>query len=446
MTEQKLPPLYLRSMADKVPERRFEGDLFAREKLAEQLTGFLSRLPDGAVIAIDSPWGEGKTWFGKRWCASLEDTGFQTAYIDCFQRDHLDDPFTMIAGEFIELAKGATPAVKTKLLETGKKLGAALLPAATKFAVNTIGHWAIGNANLADDLTKASEALNGSAAAALEKLVESHLSEYQASKKSLDAFKQTLAALSAESEKPIVIFLDELDRCRPDFAVRTIERVKHFFDAPGVIFVLLLNRRQLAAAVEGLYGPKVDAEAYLSKFIPISLSLPKKTSLDRRGSDDNLTHCKSELARLGFPATDSNNAFATMLGIYASTLGFSLRDVERAVILYSFAQPINNSCSAVAWPIAIRLHKPELYKRICDHDPQAHREVRELLELIVESAPPSANRVLGFFEALHRSGETRFTDPLPEDATQTLQSLADPLSPKEYMSWIFRRIDLGVEQ
>ena len=160
------------------------------------------------------------------------------------------------------------------------------------------------------------------------------------------------------------IFLDELDRCRPDFSVRTIERVKHFFDAPGVIFVLLLNRTQLAAAVEGLYGPKVDAEAYLSKFIPLSLILPKRTCVDRSGNDDNLAHCKSELSRFGFPITDSHNAFATMLGIYASTFGLSLRDVERAVILYSFAQPINHSCSAVAWPIAIRLYKPDLYKRI----------------------------------------------------------------------------------
>lgn len=444
MTDKKLPPLYLRSNAEFVPERRFEGDLFDRNKLAEQLTGFLSRMPDGAVIAIDSPWGEGKTWFGKRWCASLQDQGFKTAYIDCFQRDHLDDPFTMITSEFIELAKSGKPEMQTKLLDAGKKLGAALLPAATKFAVNTIGHLALGNAKLSEDLTKGLEALDASAAGALEKLVASRLLDYQASNKSIEAFKQSLAEMAAESEKPVVIFLDELDRCRPDFSVRTIERVKHFFDAPGVVFVLLLNRTQLAAAVEGLYGPKVDAEAYLSKFIPLSLILPKRTCVDRSGTDDNLTHCKSELARLGFPLTDSNNAFATMLGIYASTFGLSLRDVERAVILYSFAQPINNSCSAVAWPIAIRLHKPELYKRICDHDPDGHREARELLELIAISAP-SATRTLGFFVALHRSGETRFTAALSEDFAQTLHSLADYLGPKEYVTWIFRKIDLNVE-
>lgn len=445
MTEQKLPPLYRRTIAGEVPERRFSGDLYAREKLAEQLTGFLSRMPDGGVMAIDSPWGEGKTWFGKRWCASLGDAGFQTAYVDCFQRDHLDDPFTMIAGEFIELAKAGNPEVKIKLLETGKKLGAALLPAATKFAVNAVGHWAIGKADLADDLAKAVETLDASAAAALEKLVATHLADYQASKKSLDAFKQTLTELSAESEKPIVIFLDELDRCRPDFAVRTIERVKHFFDAPGVIFVLLLNRRQLAAAVEGLYGPKVDADAYLSKFIPISLTLPKRVSVDRSGDDDNKKHCKSELTRLGFPQTDSNNAFATMTGVFATLFKFSLRDVERAVVLYSFAQPLSSSSPSSAWPIAIKLHKPELYKRLCAHEPSAHREARELAATL-KLAAPDAKWMLDFFEALHQSGETQFKAPLPHDATQTLGSLSGWASSKEYLSWLFRRIDLTVAE
>lgn len=444
MTEQKLPPLYRRTTTAQLPEQRFLGDLYAREQLAEQLTGFLLRMPDGGVMAIDSPWGEGKTWFGKRWCASLGDTGFKTAYIDCFQRDHLDDPFTMIAGEFIELAKAGKPEMKIRLLETGKKLGVALLPAATKFAVNTIGHWVIGNAQLADDLAKGAEAFDASAAAALEKLVATHLADYQASKKSLDAFKQTLTELSAESEKPIVIFLDELDRCRPDFAVRTIERVKHFFDAPGVIFVLLLNRRQLAAAVEGLYGPKVDADAYLSKFIPISLTLPKRVSLDRHGNDDNQKHCKSELERLGFPRTDANNAYATIMGVFATLFGFSLRDVERAVVLYSFAQPLGNASSSSAWPIAIKLYKPELYKRLCAHDPSAHREARELAATLKLTAP-HAKWTLDFFEALHKSGETQFKDRLSPDDAQKLQSQASWADPKEYLSWLFSRIDLTVK-
>jgi hypothetical protein len=444
MTEPKLQAIYLRSQATEVPKVRFEGDLFGRKKLAEQLTGFLTRLPDGAVIAIDSPWGEGKTWFGKRWCATLNDGGFKTAYIDCFQRDHLDDPFTMIAGEFVDLANASKLEIQKKVLDTVKKLGVALLPAATKLAINTLGHWAIGNAELSKDITKGVEAMNASTAGALENLVESRLLDYQASNKSVDAFKASLAEMAAESEKPIVIFIDELDRCRPDFAVRTIERIKHFFDVPGVIFVLLLNRSQLVAAVKGLYGTEVDAESYLSKFIPISLSLPKRISVDRPGDDDNQKHCQSELTRFGFPLNDAHQNFSNLLSIYASHWGFSLRDVERAVVMYSFAQPLHNSSSASAWPIAIKLKYPALHKRLCRNDPSAHREAREHVESIAASVP-ELTWMLDIFEVLHRHGETQFKDQLSDVDRQKIRGLEIGRSPKDFLTWLFRKVDLTVE-
>ena len=80
-SKQPLPQLYLR-LSTEIPIDRFDGDLFERKELANRLTNMLNRLPDGAVLSIDSPWGEGKTWFGRRWEANLKDQGFRTAYID----------------------------------------------------------------------------------------------------------------------------------------------------------------------------------------------------------------------------------------------------------------------------------------------------------------------------------------------------------------------------
>lgn len=444
MTTQKLPPLRRKTSECDVPANRFDGDLFQRSKLAEQLTGFLHRLPDGAVIAIDSQWGEGKTWFGRRWNASLQDAGFQTAYIDCFQRDHLDDPFTMIAGEFIALATASKPEIKVRLLTAGKKLGAALLPAATKFTINTIGHWAIGNAALSESLTKGLESLDASAADALERLVARRLAEYQEGNASVDGFKAALTEMAAQSDKPIVIFLDELDRCRPDFAVRTIERVKHFFDVSRVVFVLLINRRQLEAAVEGLYGTKVNANAYLAKFIPISLTLPKRISVERHGNNDNQAHCEAELKRLGFPITDANDGFAGLIGIFATLFNFSLRDVERAAILFSFAQPVNSSATSSAWPVALKIHKPELYRSLCGNDAGAHKEAAALANRL-KVAAPDADWLLSFFEEIHKSGATGFTAPLPNETQKSLVALGNYHSPKRFIEVLFGRIDLRVE-
>ncbi|MCM3608807.1 hypothetical protein M4D49_25315 [Cupriavidus pauculus] len=49
----------------------FDGDLLERAAVARRLTTYLQRLEIGAVMAIDAPWGEGKTWFGRHWAKSL---------------------------------------------------------------------------------------------------------------------------------------------------------------------------------------------------------------------------------------------------------------------------------------------------------------------------------------------------------------------------------------
>jgi len=59
--------------------------------------------------------------------------------------------------------------------------------------------------------------------------------------------------------------VDELDRCRPDFALGLLERIKHLFDVEGIAFVLLVNRSQIEGYIRTVYG-NADAEAYLLKF------------------------------------------------------------------------------------------------------------------------------------------------------------------------------------
>ena len=440
------PYLYRRPSADDVTENRFEGDLYERQELADRLTEFMSRLPDGAVLAIDSPWGEGKTWFAKRWKASLDDAGFRTGYIDCFQRDYLDDPFAMITGELVEMAKSGKPQVRTKLLEAGKKLGVALLPAAAKFAVNSAGHFALGKVDLLGDMKKIAESLETSTAASLEKLVEKRLQAFEADGKTVKAFKESLTELAAEAEdgKPIVIFLDELDRCRPDFAVRTIERLKHFFDAPKVIFVLMLNRRQMAAAIEGMYGPKVDADAYLGKFIQLSMTLPKRLTVEMGKPDDNRRHCLATMKLFGFDDGVNRDDFASTLGIFATLLGMSLRDVERAVVLYSFAQPIPHSMDVyVAWPIALKVARPNLFARLIWHDVAAHGEAGSLLRAFMDMAPDIAV-VMKAFYALHELGSSNFSVAQTADQAQALMGAGARASPRSWISSIFNRIDLTV--
>ena len=73
-----------------------------------------------------------------------------------------------------------------------------------------------------------------------------------------------------------------MDRCKPNFAVSLIERIKHYFDVPNVVFILLLNKEQLENAIKGVYGINTDATKYLDKFINFYFNLPKQNKEDHR--------------------------------------------------------------------------------------------------------------------------------------------------------------------
>ncbi|MFX8785979.1 P-loop NTPase fold protein, partial [Acinetobacter baumannii] len=89
-----------------------------------------------------------------------------------------------------------------------------------------------------------------------EKLQE-HLSaqveNYDKEKQSLQYFKEALAKITSKLDKPLVFIVDELDRCKPEFAIRLIERIKHFFDIPKVVFILAINKTQLEESINNFY-------------------------------------------------------------------------------------------------------------------------------------------------------------------------------------------------
>ena len=69
--------------------------------------------------------------------------------------------------------------------------------------------------------------------------------------------------------------IDELDRCRPSYAVELLEVAKHLFSVDRIIFVLAVNRDQLAHSVRALYGSDFDAEGYLRRFFDVDFQLPE---------------------------------------------------------------------------------------------------------------------------------------------------------------------------
>lgn len=71
----------------------------------------------------------------------------------------------------------------------------------------------------------------------------------------------------------ILIVIDELDRCKPDYAVKVLERIKHFVELENVFFVYCLNKVELCKSIECFYGRKLKSTVYLNKFFDITYDL-----------------------------------------------------------------------------------------------------------------------------------------------------------------------------
>lgn len=83
------------------------------------------------------------------------------------------------------------------------------------------------------------------------------------------------ALADSNDDCPLVVVIDELDRCRPSYAVELLETAKHLFSVDGVVFVLALTRAELARSVKILYGDGFDATGYLRRFIDVDFRLPE---------------------------------------------------------------------------------------------------------------------------------------------------------------------------
>lgn len=97
--------------------------------------------------------------------------------------------------------------------------------------------------------------------------------------KNMDAILQEffVDALNEKCDR-LIIFVDELDRCRPNFAVKLLERIEHYFVNNRITFVFSMNIEQLQHTIKVYYGNDFDACRYLDRFFDIRLSLPTTIS------------------------------------------------------------------------------------------------------------------------------------------------------------------------
>lgn len=313
----------------------FANDKLKREPVATALTNLVQSLDDSTVITIDAPWGEGKTTFAKMWSALLKDKGCRCIYIDAFANDYLDDAFIVIVGEIVSYVKETYSvgdpihSAAESLLKKASHAGVKLLSFGAKIGLKAATLGVLKNEDFRD-LEEIKEAVTSDSFDFASNMFETKLREHKADVASIEEFRKDLSDFALQIKKdtsyPLILIIDELDRCRPTYAVDFIEKIKHLFSVKNVVFTLILNKQQLAAAVSSIYGEGIDSFTYLQKFFTLEMSLPKNSD----GSDnDYRTFCNHIYKELKIDSGNEMNTIQSAMICLTELFSLSLRDIEK---------------------------------------------------------------------------------------------------------------------
>ena len=244
-------------------------DSFVRNSVGrnDSLLKFIEMLnyqDDSYSIALDGRWGSGKTFFVKQ-CklvldclneenqyayekqildvidqveiSELKKINFKTVYFDAWKNDSDLDPIVSLSKSIATIAFNIKTKAKIFAIETGKELVETAVKEIAKIDIDSI----LDIFRTEDDIEA--------------------------------KFKNELASLIPKKGR-LIVFIDELDRCRPTYAVKLLERVQHFFDNNKITFVFSVNLYELKNTIQKLYGPSFDGDRYLNRFFYSIISLP----------------------------------------------------------------------------------------------------------------------------------------------------------------------------
>lgn len=305
----------------------FDGDALERKPLAESLTKLVTTAKS-VVISLEAPWGEGKTWFIDNWTKELQGNSHDVILIDAFSADHLDDPFVLLSGEIYSYIK--SEGNSRTLAELKECLGKAWRSSAKTFlkvGVATAIKSAIGKNGFDEIATALSEALGDGASS----FAECALEDYAEKKASIAQLRNTIQDI-ARKRKRLIIVIDELDRCKPTFAVELLECIKHLFLVENVVFVLAMNAEQMVHHIKHVYGAGTEADVYLQKFVNFRCSLPRQSS---KNYESFSSHAVGQYMAFEWHGTAEEQkvewrARAALSCCYmARSLALSLREIER---------------------------------------------------------------------------------------------------------------------
>lgn len=304
----------------------FEKDLLNRSDLGRKFTELVDKMDGPLVLALDGGWGCGKSVFLKMWTGAhtKEFEGkSRIIYFDAFQHDFLDDPLTSLVSAISDHNSDESFA-KSTITKVRKDAAFLAKP------VSRIG-LVVATSGISEVALPLADAATKKGAELLEDQISEFWNRADGKLKAMNDFTEALLELTKgdgpEGGQRVVFIVDELDRCRPDYALHFLEIIKHFFAVPNVHFVLGVNLESLQNSVKARYGQDIDAETYLKKFIHLTAKLPDSNiqSVETTNAVDYF----SIIAEQNSIGPNTREVVVAQLKVLSKVRQLSLRDIER---------------------------------------------------------------------------------------------------------------------
>ncbi|MBW3244908.1 KAP family NTPase [Epibacterium sp. DP7N7-1] len=332
------------------PEVAWEGDSLGYKEVGETFTTLVKSVKDDTkVISIEAGYGRGKTFFRKHWAEHLRQQDEVVIEIDAHLSDHSGDPVLTFIGALVDaLPKGADQRRRVAF-EKGKQIvgvlgrtvGGVLAKQGAGAIVDYLSDEFLENVDLEEAAEEQLEKFGDNLSKAAGSMIAAQITAERVRMKGLPAQMNALRdALTGESEESrVIVMVDELDRCHPDYAIAFLEAMKLVFAHKGFVFCLFVNDEYLEGLAAHRFGEMKAGERYLDKFIDIRLKLPD-TDAVIAGAAEELFNGLSEAGHalpFGEGGEFTIERAARLAGELAPLSELSMRQIERVKLRVELA-------------------------------------------------------------------------------------------------------------
>ena len=218
-------------------------------------------------ISINATYGSGKTFFVRKLEKKLEENPKNDIlYINTWKSDFTKNPIIPIMASLVGCMEDK---LKKTQFEEKKKSAMRMLSFLCESFNQSVAH--ITGVKVSENLENSDKRKD-----LRYQIGEVMFEEFNAHQKIFDDTEALIKDYLEKSKKEkLYIILDELDRCRPNYAIEFLETINHFFDIKNVIFIIPVDKDRLKSAMSTIYGVEMDFENYYLKFVDIQFYLPE---------------------------------------------------------------------------------------------------------------------------------------------------------------------------